>query len=321
MVTFKNGFFTSIEGVYFKTGDDFDDPLMVMPLGSGEVSLKFRGIKKDLELDHDGPDFKMLDTVAQALKFVRGLKIGDPLPSEILTGRASWKVNARHKKLANNRVTLQLICWLSGDQAESMDAEQVEAMISDPATKAKINDAFGAMTKALGLDADSVDEAVAMVGNLANELSYIECLRDSYHMIRAIFHKITDLEKIYSHDMTTVETIRQVMRLYRTALHGFKEEFENLDAQTGEILSVLRNIGPQTKYIRDTRDGLHRRLWAWDDIIEDWRPVKIVRSKNTEALLKELYPFLAQRYLQAQEWGSFFKAQMKIQAGSTEKRW
>lgn len=60
--------------------------------------------------------------------------------------------------------------------------------------------------------------------------------------------------------------------LIRAPLADFDSMFTQADAQTGEILAVLRNIGAQTKFIREMRDELHHRLMLWDEMITPWPP-------------------------------------------------
>ena len=60
--------------------------------------------------------------------------------------------------------------------------------------------------------------------------------------------------------------------------------FTQADAQTGEILAVLRNIGPQTKFIREMRDELHNRLMLWDEMINPWTAITVEQSAEMESL-------------------------------------
>jgi len=156
---------------------------------------------------------------------------------------------------------------------------------------------------------------------MAGELSYIEALRDKFHEILNIRKTVQRLEQAYKHEHSVLATITSLTRLLRIVIDDFNDSFEQLDAQTGEILSALTNIAQVSRFIRQNRDDLHRRLWAWEAIIEDWRDVAPHRSTKAERLLDELYHFLAQRYLPRDEWELYSKAMDKTKKRATEVVW
>ena len=72
--------------------------------------------------------------------------------------------------------------------------------------------------------------------------------------------KVQALRRIYSADRSMIETTDQVARLSQRALKMFRDYFEQIDAQTGEILAMLKNIDNQIDYIRSVRDEVPRQL-------------------------------------------------------------
>ncbi len=320
-ITFENAFFRSVEGCYFKLLEDTGEAVMIMPLEGGDVSLKLGGIKNELELTPADHDTKVLDIITEGLNYVRGIRAGDPVPSELLTGRASWEVSQKDRETAHNRVTMQLVSWMSGDEMLVTEPEQLAQIVEDPKTREKINAAFVEAAETLGLGKDRREDVVALVGNLAEELSFIETLRQQLHKVESIQEMVEELAQKYKAEMSVMETINPVTRLFKIAIDGLHESFDEIDAQTGEILSVLKNIASQTKFIRDARDDLHRRLWAWEGQMEAWGSTMVKRSQHNEHLLEELYRFLAQRFLPTQEWELFTKAQDKTKKLSTQKLW
>jgi hypothetical protein len=321
-IILEKSFFRSVDGCYFKQLEDSGDAVMMMPLEGGDVSLRLDGIKKELDLKPDDHDYITLDTINDALNYVRGIRIGDPVPSELLSGRASWEVLQKDRETAHNRVTMQLVAWMSGGEDELItDPDQLAQIVDDPKTREKISAAFTEVAKALGLEKDRREDVIALVANLAEELSYIETLRSKLHGVENINDIVNELAQKYKTEMSVMETITPVTRLFKIALDGLHETFEEVDAQTGEIVAVLKNITAQTKFIRKARDDLHRRLWAWESLIEDWGQTMVKRSKHNELLLEELYRFLAQRFLPTQEWELFTQAQEKSAKFSTQKLW
>lgn len=320
-IAFQNAFFHSINETSFRVREDTEEAVMVMVLDTGEVSLKLPGVKKELKLAEDDPDAKMLDIVAEGLKYVRELRIGDPVPTELTTGRASWEVTDAHRAIAHNRVTMQLVSWMSGEEMLITDPDELAMIADDPKTKEKVNAAFTETAKALKLPEERREDVVLLIANLADELSYIEALRSVYHDIEHIHETVQVLARKYKSEQSVMDTINPVRRLFIIAINGFSNSFDQLDAQTGEILSALTNIAQVTRYIRDNRDDLHRRLWAWDKIIEDWQGLQAARSTKAERLLEELYRFLAQRFLPRNEWELYTKAMDKTKKRATEVVW
>ncbi len=320
-ISFQHPFFQSVEGCYFKNREDTGDAVMIMPLDDGEVSLKLAGIKNELGLGDRDHDAQTLDTITKALKYVRGIRTGDQVPSELLTGQASWKVLQKDRETAHNRITMQLVSWMSGDEILIVDPEQLAQVVDDPKTREKIDRALDEATESLGLGKDRREDVVALVGNLTEELSYIETLRRQLHKIESIHEMVGKLEQKYKAEMSVMETIQPVKRLFKIALDDLHETFAEIDAQTGEILSVLKNIASQIEFIRNTRDDLRRRLWAWEEQAGVWSATAIKRSQHNEHILEGLYQFLAQRFLPTQEWELFTKAQDKTKNLSTQKLW
>ncbi len=108
--------------------------------------------------------------------------------------------------------------------------------------------------------------------------------------------------RLYSPIKSMRETVDQITRLCSNAVKEFSASFEEVDAQTGEILSVLKNMTIQIDYIRDRRDELNARLLGWNDILKEWRGTEVIRSSDKPDLFRRLYQFLAPRFMQVNEW-------------------
>ena len=118
-------------------------------------------------------------------------------------------------------------------------------------------------------------------------------------MIRA---KVDGLAAAFKDEMSVLDLALPVARLTQVALAEFEDEFELLDAQTGEIIAVLGNMEAQTKFIRDSRDSLHERLVDWDEMFEKFGPARVSSSGENANLLREAYRFLAPRFMQVDQW-------------------
>lgn len=301
-VVFHHPFFTKLENVHFRLSGPENEPVMVVHFNENEVLLPFGGIKRELQLADDDPDAKMLDLLARSLKYVKGLQMGDPVPREVLTREASWTLSERHVTIAYQRIGLQLANWMAGGGDVVSDPEQLLQLAEDPKIKKLINEAFGQAAESLGLGRDHKEEVIHHVKTLAHELAYIEALRDRFRHILMMEDKVIQFRHLFGRERSVWEIADQLARLMAKAISDFRNQFEEIDAQTGEIIAVLKNLDNQIAYIRDRRDDLHIRLMAWDDILQEWDRVTVKLGPDKPDLLRRAYKFLAPRYMMVSEW-------------------
>lgn len=305
LVELNHSFFKPFEDPHFRMSEPTHGrPLFVGRLGENEVAVPVRGILRECKIAEDSPDGRVLVAVERALKYVTALRFGDPFPLEMRTGEASWKPTKEHRDFANQRITIQLVSWLSGKETLITDPLELQQLFDDPGTKQKINDAFAEAARELGLDGGTKDDVAKLVESLAEELAFIEALRDRYNAIVVLRDKLEIFRKTFHRQMSLVMEIDPVRRLIGIPVKDLGRIFEVLDAQTGEILSVLKNIDAQRGYIRGQRDDLHCRLMAWDDILKEWETID-PHAPETFGLtghLRSLYRFLAPRFMPVDEW-------------------
>lgn len=301
VIRFDHKFFGSFEDLYFRLTDS-GEAVAVIKLANNEAVLGFDGIKREFMLNDKTPDGQMLDKVAEGLQFVRGLRVGDRLPKEIITREASWEPSDRHLRIARQRLTMQLVTWLTGNEHIFTSAEELMQIAEDPQVKKNVALAFSEAAEALGLGRENREQVVQYIETLAKELAYIEAERDIYAEIKRNDEKVQGLRRLYSSDRGMIETTDQVARLYQRAMKVLVDYFDQVDAQTGEILAMLKNIDNQIEYIRQVRDEVHRRLLPWEDIIPVWKTVFVVKSEENVVRIRDLYQFLAPRFMQVNEW-------------------
>ncbi len=106
-----------------------------------------------------------------------------------------------------------------------------------------------------------------------------------------------------------METLNQVRRLATRALRDISLRFDDMDAQTGEVMSALRNADSQRSFIRSNRDWLYRSLRAWNPILTEWEETKDLRQ-----LFVHTYRFLAPRFMSVTEWVSMGQPQPEKKA-------
>lgn len=303
VVELDHSFFKVFTDPYFKiSAPPEEKPVLCANLGDQEVLLTINGIIRELELEEGDPLRLMLETIGKSLQFVTGLRPGDEIPAEVRTGEASWEAGADHLDTARQRLTMQLVTWVSGRETMINDPVELQQLFDDPSTKQKISDAFKQAAERLGVEGQ--EEVANMVEGFAEELSYVEALRERYMQIRDLFQKMGMLRKNYHDQNSIIDEIDPVIRLMKQPVAEFQTTFDLIDAQTGEIMTVLSKLDVQRDYVRGLRNELYVRFEAWRDIIDQWDGVDPLYPQdfNIANGLRDLYQFLAQRYMAADEW-------------------
>ena len=319
-IELEHKIFKTFEECHFQKSDISDEALFVLKMAEGSVvSLPLRAICREFNIDVNSKDGELISLIDKALNFINVLHPGDDLPLEVLTGEASWDVDEAHQAIAYNRITMQLVTWMSGNEELITDPDQLMQIAEDPSTKKKINQAFDEVAEKLGLGKENREEVVNLVHQVADELSYVETLREKYRSIKMVDSKMQDLRRIYAHEKGVLETVTQAIRLLDDAKKKFETSFDEIDANTGEIMSVLRNFTSQRQYIRSMRDDLHRRLRAWEPLIVEWENLSVERGPAAVRLVRDTYQFLAPRFMKVKEWLLITKMQDGIAAGQTFK--
>ena len=295
--------FASFGPALFRRSEVDGTPVMVVQLGEREATLPLRSLQREFGIPEDSADGKMLAQISQALDFVSVLRPGDRLPSEVLTGEASWSPDRLHLEIAQTRLRVSLVEWLNEGAAdhERLDAGALLAMASDPALRAQVHTALDRAAAALGLETSTA--VVGLLEALGNELAYIEALRDRLlRRVRQMAGKIERLARGWRSDASHIETLTQVKRLTALALRQIAARFDELDAQTGEVMAALRNVDSQRAFIRTNRDWLYRSQRAWEPILTQWDASAGTFDEGTLALLGRTYHFLAPRFMPVTEW-------------------
>jgi hypothetical protein len=277
-------------------------PSLMLRLADLDAVVPIRALGSEFALGASG-DAALLDLVVAGLRHVKTIRPGDSIPREILDGTASWTVEDRHVEIAKGRITLQISSWLTGQEQVISDQLSLLQLADDPAVKARVNEAFGDIAVKLGLPPENRQDVVDRIDLIVRELAYIEALRERYQgTVLVIRDKILQFHKIYRRDRSIEEEFGRIESLIRRPVTEFAGIFDQIDAQCGEIISLMRNLDRQIPFIREGRDELHRRMMLWDDIIPLWVPLPVERSAGSEQAMKALYRFLARNFITVRPW-------------------
>lgn len=292
--------FTTLGSISFRRARTDGTPVMVVALGEREAVVPLRALQREFGIDNASPDGRMLGLIAESLDYVCGLSLGDRLPSEVLSGRASWEPTLKHRKLAMDLVRLKLLAWIDPSATDPAKGDPIQRLETDPGLRQQVQLAFERAAVELGLPDTAA--VVALVEELAGELAYIEALRERLlRPVQAIQQRLEGVGKGTRGDSQRQETLGRVIRLANSACTQFLERFDEVAAQTGEVMGALRNMESQQAFIRSARDHLYRSQRAWQAILDAWADC----SPDDELpgdLVSRTYQFLAPLYMPVTEW-------------------
>lgn len=293
----------SVKDAYFSLSPVSGDPVYNVPLGDVRATLPVDTVAGSFAIKANSADAELLQVVKRSLKFVKEIRPGDSIPSEILDGTASWKVEPHHREIAQARITVQLVSWMSGKPMESVGVEELESLATMPETKKKVQEAFEVMAEKLGLGRDKKQEVVAKIEELGREMAYIEALRERATKIQKLYAGFNVLVGVYKRERSILEDINRVRILMKKPVTEIVDIFDQIDANTGEILTTMKKFPLQIKYIRDMRDDLHHRFMRWDGMLEQWSGMSLERSADLDRLTRVTYQFAARHFPLNTEWG------------------
>ncbi|MFV3129986.1 hypothetical protein [Niveispirillum sp. KHB5.9] len=291
-----------LPGGYFALSKDNNDAVFNVHLGEVWGKIPFRTLRESFQIEDKSDDARLLSIVEKGLKYVKEIRPGDSIPRELLDGSASWRVDERHLTIARGRLTLQLVSWITGREEAITDRYKLEQIVDDPLTKSRAQEAFSKLAKQFGLPEERKQEMVDKVDYLARELSYIEALRDRYGHVQKIMAKLSQAKRSFKGDGQIVSDVSRMQALAKTPVANFDDIFEQVDAQTSEVMAMLRTFDAQVAFIRRMRDELHTMLMVWDEMIDMWDGHDIDKEPETESRLKRTYQFLAKNFLISKVW-------------------
>ncbi|MEO8716508.1 MAG: hypothetical protein ABI369_16000 [Acetobacteraceae bacterium] len=125
----------------FRLAETDNTPVLVVSLGDRDAALPLRPLQREFGIEDDSADGKMLRLIAEALDFVTALRPGDPFPSEVLSGEASWTPDPAHVGVANTRLQLHLVAWITaggGRDRIDLTPDSLLQIADDPGLKAQV---------------------------------------------------------------------------------------------------------------------------------------------------------------------------------------
>ena len=290
-----------VKGAYFLLDGRDKNPALHVMIGDLQASIPIDSLCVEFDIDEDSEDGKLLETVRRGLNYVKDIRPGDSIPSELLDGSASWSIEEKHLERAKNRLMVQIAHWVSGDNGSMVESD-IQAELAKPETKERIQSGISDIAERLGFGKERKEEVVGLVDKIARELAYIEALRDRFTAASAIQVKLSQVSALHRGDRDFTSEVQRVRTLIDPPIRAFNFSFDQVDAQTGEILTVLRSYDKQISFIREMRDELHKQIMIWDEIIGIWDIDLSSRSKAIREAVQSTYRFVAYHFPQSQDW-------------------
>ncbi|MEQ8332246.1 hypothetical protein [Nisaea sp.] len=291
-----------VNGAHFMLSGQDRTAALRVKVGDLEASVPLESLCTEFGIDEDSQDGKLLVTVRKGLNYVKDIRPGDTIPRELLDGSASWSIEEKHLERAKNRLMAQIAKWVSGEDVFMPGEADIQAEMAKPETKERIQKGIADIAEKLGLGADRKQEVIDLVDRVARELAYIEALRDRFTHAGAIQNKLLQVAALHRGDRQFVSEVQRVRTLMEPPIRDFSFIFDQVDAQTGEILTVLKSYDKQINFIREMRDELHKKIMIWDEVIETWEIDLSSRSKGIREAVQSTYRFVAYNFPQAQDW-------------------
>jgi len=292
----------AVDGALFALASDGVEPLFHVPLGGMTGALPLPALRHEFAIAPQSADARLLEIVEKGLRFVHEIRPGDSIPSELLDGTASWRVEERHRLRARGRMMAQLIAWTAGEGVMAVDDGAFEALAANPHAVNLVNPAAAAMAGAGVRGISSAAQVLHRLERLAREYAYIEALRERFGLVRAMVPKINQLIHVYRNDRNVKDELARVRTLILRPLDENDKLFAAIAGKPQDMPEWLGVCDIQIDHLREARDELHVRLMGWDKPIEQWAELAPVRSPEAEAAVNALYRCLARQYTTQQAW-------------------
>lgn len=262
-------------------------------LGNLSVSLTPTVLRREFNIAPHSHDSRLIELADKALRYVKEVRPGDSIPTELIDGTASWSIEDRHRLRARAKLLAQVGAW-SSDNRTPWTVERVLA--EDPVSHTDFQLALAAVARELGLDEGRRHDIVAQIDTLARELGYIEALRDHVGQLHEIRERVLQLACAAKGEQKLVHDLTRTLTLLKQPVAEFADSFAEIDAQSADLMALLRGPWFYIKRIRDRRDELHASLMPWSETFERWRDQNVIFNAETQENVQELLRWLAAHY-------------------------
>jgi hypothetical protein len=158
------------------------------------------------------------------------------------------------------------------------------------------------------------------MNDIADEMAAIEAIRARCMSVNGLGDKLGRLRNEFSHQANTMADLEPVLSLIKQPIGIFRDKLAGVDKTLSEIVTLFGDFPSVRKLLREVRDDLLCRLAPWAEITTEWDSVS-TRAPDPFALvpkLRNLYRFLAPRFMPADEWELVLAGEYSLQDGATD---
>lgn len=266
------------------------------------VRVPISAIKKHFSIDDGSKDDQLLAKVVRALQYVREVRPGDTIPTEVLDGRASWLVDPRFRELAQAKLELSLVDGFNGGPALVVAASDAVAMVQASEFKQKIEVARAESARLIGIPPERVDDINDTLSQLAGEISYIEALRERFAIAKRILWQLRQIRSPDRYGRQATEDAARIVALLQRPVEQLVQRFKDIDAKLGRTHQLLKSPVPSINFIRKSRDDLRQVYLNWEEILVMWENVAPEDDEALQVAMRQTYRFAANRFPQTARW-------------------
>ena len=292
--TFEHRVF-SAPGACFRLNQTRTEVNFSVDLGGVRAIVPLSSLVATFEIDPDSNDARLLDMMERSLRFVREIRPGDSVPSELLDGTSSWHVAEQHLEQARSRLTALLEQTVGGGKPSAEPGGK-------PALPRPGDATFEAAAQVLGLEDGGGGKVAAMLETLAREYSYILALRDHLTPVLNLPRSLHVLQGHYRRERAILETLLRVQQLTDRPVSELRRGLERASARLADMLAALRDLDATIAALRDERDRLREHNTIWEEVRPAWSDSTLDRSERTERLVKATYRFVVANFPLEQRW-------------------
>lgn len=303
-IEFRHSFFTTFPDAQFRIGANDDVPVMTFEMGDQKTALPLPGVKREFKIPEYSDDGVMLNTVTRSLNYVTILKIGDPVPGEVLTGKSSWTPTKEDHAAATQRVTSELVGWNLAVEVPRSHPGKMRQFAEQYVDEETTRYALLRLAAHFGMGSDGAERLAKVLDDIAQEVAYIETLRGRCGEVNGLGRKLVGMQKTFAHQASVMSDLEPVARIFKEPVRLFRDEFAELDNKLSEVVTVFGDLPSLKTIMRRGRDQLLRRLAPWKEITESWARMGADATDPFAVVpyLRDLYRFMAPRYVPADEW-------------------
>lgn len=218
---------------------DDRQPVLRFDFGGNRATVPLATVPAAAELTDGHPDLSLLRFIEPALIYRETIAAGDPVPTEILDGRPSWRVHPRTAKRVERRILESLFSQSSGSAAsETMDpAETIARQLigvdtrHDPQIVQHLRSHLDAAAYAVQLG-DEVTGCQRMVGEMATLAAQREAFAEQ--------DRVRDAARKLRHVIVWATKRTMALDMLANDIKGALSERDRLTQKTWPAINELR---------------------------------------------------------------------------------